>query len=153
LSDEMVALRPTDEGWRVYGTPFWGDFARGGISMRSWPLRALGFLSQREGVVMAPITSSEATLRLLSCFVCFQTDRSAGERTLAIAARLCSEVRSVEAQLTRGATTTEIFRKLLPHLGVEVTRRVPPHSTREMISEFRSFLRKHKTYAFKPRGG
>jgi hypothetical protein len=152
LSDEMVALRPSDEGWRVYGTPFWGDFARGGISMRSWPLRALGFLSQREGVVMAPITSSEATLRLLSCFVCFQTDRPTVERNLAIAARLCSEVRSVEAQLTRGATTAEIFRKLSPHLGPEITRKVPPHSTREMISEFRSFLRKHKTYAFKPRG-
>lgn len=153
LSDEMVALRLTDDGWRVYGTPFWGDFARGGISMRSWPLRCLGFLSQRDAVVMAPITSSEATLRLLSCFVCFQTDRETVQRNLAVAARLCSEVRSVEAQLTRNATTAEIFRKLAPHFGVEVDRKVPPYSTREMISEFRSFLRKHKTYAFKPRGG
>jgi hypothetical protein len=152
LSDEMVALCPTDEGWRVYGTPFWGDFARGGISMRSWPLRALGFLSQRDSVEMAPITSSEATLRLLSCFVCFQTDRATVEQNLAVATRLCADVRSVEAQLTKAATTAEIFHRLAPHLGVDVTRRVPPHSTREMISEFRSFLRKHKTYAFKPRG-
>jgi hypothetical protein len=153
LSDEMVALQLTDDGWRVYGTPFWGDFARGGISMRSWPLRCLGFLSQRESVVMAPITSSEATLRLLSCFVCFQTDRETVQRNLALAARLCSDVRSVEAQLTRTATTAEIFRKLGPHIGVDTERQVPPHSSREMISEFRSFLRKHKTYAFKPKGG
>ena len=47
LSDEMMVLRPvSDGGWRVYGTPFWGDFARGGISMRSWPLRCIGFLEQ-----------------------------------------------------------------------------------------------------------
>jgi hypothetical protein len=153
LSDEMVALRATDDGWRVYGTPFWGDFARGGISMRSWPLRCVGFLSQRESVSMAPITSSEATLRLLACFVCFQTDRQTVQRNLEVAARLCSDVRSVEAQLTRNATTAEIFRKLGPHLGVDVERKTPPYSPREMISEFRSFLRKHKTYAFKPRGG
>jgi len=152
LSDEMVALRLTDDGWRVYGTPFWGDFARGGISMRSWPLRCVGFLSQRESVAMAPITSSEATLRLLACFVCFQTDRETVQRNLDVAARLCSDVRSVEAQLTRDATTTEIFRKLGPHLGVDIERRIPPYSPREMISEFRSFLRKHQLYAFSPRG-
>jgi hypothetical protein len=50
-------------------------------------------------------------------------------------------------------STEEIFRKLQPHLGPEVTRKVPPASPREMISEFRSFLRRHKSYAFKPRGG
>jgi hypothetical protein len=152
LSDEMVALAPTPGGWRVYGTPFWGDFARGGISMRSWPLRCIGFLSQREGVTMAPITSSEAMLRLLACFVCFQTDRATVARNLAVAARLCSDVRAVEAQLTRDATTADIFRKLGPHLGTEAARKAPPHSAREMISEFRSFLRKHRTYAWKPKG-
>ena len=97
--------------------------------------------------------TSEATLRLLSCFVCFQTDRQTVQRNLGVAARLCAEVRSVEAQLTRTASTAEIFRKLGPHLGVDIERQVPPYSPREMISEFRSFLRKHKTYAFKPRGG
>jgi hypothetical protein len=121
--------------------------------MRSWPLRCLGFLSQQESVAMSPITSSEATLRLLACFVCFETDAATVKRNLGIAARLCSEVRSVEAQLTRNATTAEIFRKLGPHLGPEIARKVPPLSAREMISEFRSVLRKHRTYAFRPRGG
>jgi hypothetical protein len=156
LSDEIVALRPAPEGgvpgWRVYGTPFWGEFARGGISMRSWPLRCLGFLAQREGVAMSPITSAEATMRLLSCFVCFQTDDATVRRNLAVAAQLCSDVRAVEAQLTRGATTAEIFRKLGPHLGGEASRKDPPPSTREMISEFRAFLRKNKTYASQSKG-
>jgi len=154
LSDEMIAIRhtPSDGGWRVYGTPFWGDFARGGISMRSWPLRALAFLAQRDSVEMSPITSSESALRLLECMLCFQTDRETVERNLALVTRLCAEVRSVEAQLTRTASTAEIFGKLEPHLGVDVNRKVPTLNAREMISEFRSFLRKHQLYAFSPRG-
>jgi hypothetical protein len=154
LSDEMIAIRrnPADGSWRVSGTPFWGDFARGGISMRSWPLRALAFLAQRDRVEMSPVTSSEASLRLLECMLCFQTDEASVARNLALVTRLCSDVRSVEAQLTRAASTAEIFGKLEPHLGRDVNRKVPTFSTREMISEFRSFLRKHQLYAFSPRG-
>jgi hypothetical protein len=155
LSDELVAVRRGDDGtWRVHGSPFWGDFARGGISMRSWPLRTLAFLAQapRDAVTMTPIVSSDATLRLLGCFLSFATDRATVERNLAVAVQLCAEVRSVEASLTKNVPTAEIFRKLQPHLGPEVTRKVPPASAREMISEFRSFLRKHKSYAFKPKG-
>jgi hypothetical protein len=154
LSDEMIAIRrtPSDGGWRVHGTPFWGDFARGGISMRTWPLRALAFLAQRDSVEMSPVTSSEAALRLLECMLCFQTDRPTVERNLALVTRLCSEIRSVEAQLTRTAGTAEIFGKLEPHLGRDVHRQVPTFSAREMISEFRAFLRKHQLYAFSPKG-
>jgi hypothetical protein len=154
LSDEMIAIRrtPSVGGWRVYGTPFWGDFARGGISMRSWPLRTLAFLEQRDSVEMSPVTSSEATLRLLGCMLCFQTDRATIDRNVALATRLCGEVRSVEAQLTRTASTEQIFGKLEPHLGPDVHRKVPTFSAREMISEFRSFLRKHQLYAFSPKG-
>jgi hypothetical protein len=102
---------------------------------------------------MTPIVSSDATLRLLGCFLAFATDRTTVERNLAVAVQLCAEVRAVEASLTKNVPTAEIFRKLAPHLGPEVTRKVPPQSAREMISEFRSFMRKHKTYAFKPKGG
>jgi hypothetical protein len=155
LSDELVAVRRDDDGaWRVHGSPFWGDFARGGMSMRSWPLRTVAFLEQakRDAVTMTPIVSSDATLRLLGCFLSFAIDRVTVERNLAIAVQLCAEVRSVEASLTKNVSTAEIFRKLAPHLGPEVTRKVPPQSAREMISEFRSFLRKHRSYAFKPKG-
>jgi hypothetical protein len=152
LSDEMIAVCRTDEGWRIHGTPFWGDFARGGISMRSWPLRALAFLAQRDSVVMSPVTSSEATLRLLGCMLSFETDKAAISRNVALVARVCGEVRSVEAQLTRTATTVEIFSRLEPHLGPDVHRKVPTFSAREMISEFRSLLRKHHLYAFSPKG-
>ena len=154
LSDELCVVRRGDDGWRVYGTPFWGDFARGGISMRSWPLRTLAFLTQapRDTVTMTPICPSEATLRLLGCFLSFATDRATVERNLALAVQLCAEVRSVEASLTKSVPAAEIFRKLAPHLGPEVTRKVPAANAREMISEFRAFLRKHKTYASRSKG-
>ncbi len=152
LSDELVVVRRLDDGWRVFGTPFWGDFARGGISMRSWPLRTVAFLHQAREVAMAPITSSDATLRLLGCFLAFTTDRASIERSLAVAVQLCAEVRSVEASLTRTAPTATVFRKLAPHLGPEVTRPVPPANARELISEFRALLRKQRSYAFKPKG-
>ncbi len=151
LSDEIVAVRRLDDGWRVFGTPFWGDFARGGISMRSWPLRTVAFLNQAREVAMRPITSSEATLRLLGCFLAFTLDRASVERSLAVALRLCAEVRAVEASLTRTAATAAVFRKLAPHLGPEVTRPVPPANARELISEFRALLRKQRSYVFKPK--
>jgi hypothetical protein len=120
--------------------------------MRSWPLRTVGFLNQAREVAMTPITSSDATLRLLGCFLSFATDRASVERSLALAVRLCEEVRSVEANLTRTAPTATVFRKLAPHLGPEVTRKVPPANARELISEFRALLRKQRAYTFRPKG-
>ena len=154
LSDEMVAVRRADDGWRVHGTPFWGDFARGGTSMRSWPLRTVAFLAQapRDLVTMTPIMSADATLRLLGCFLAFTTDRDTVKRNLALAIELGAAIRSVEASVTKNVSTQQIFRKLVPHLGPEVTRKVPPLSTREIVSEFGSLLRKHKSYKFRPKG-
>ena len=119
LSDELVVVRRAEDGWRVHGTPFWGDFARGGTSMRSWPLRTLAFLAQapRDAVTMTPIMSADATLRLLGCFLAFTTDRETVKRNLALAIGLGAEVRSVEASLTKNVPTQQIFRKLGPHLG------------------------------------
>jgi len=152
LSDEVVALRRLADGWHVFGTPFWGDFARGGISMRSWPLRTVAFLTQAREVAMTPITSSDATLRLLGCFLSFATDRASIDRCLDVAVELCAEVRSVEAGLTRATPTSSVFRKLAPHLGPDVARPTPPANTRELISELRALLRKQRAYTFRPRG-
>jgi hypothetical protein len=150
LSDELCVIRRADEGWRVHGTPFWGDFARGGISMRSWPLRTLAFLAQavRDTVTMTPIVSAEAAFRLLGCFLSFASDPATVARNVALAVQLASEVRSVEASLTKKVPAPAIFRRLGPHLGAEVTRKVPAANTRELISDFRAFLHKHRTYTF-----
>jgi hypothetical protein len=153
LSDEMVALRRGDDGqWRAHGTPFWGDFARGGVSMRSWPLRGVGFLKQGDVVNAAPLTSAEATLRLLECLVCFHADEESARRNLSIAADLCQTTRCFEVVSRRESPAPEVLARVSPHAGAAAHRVAEPQSTREMISEFRSFLRKHRTYAFKPKG-
>ena len=132
LSDELCAVRRGDDGWRVHGTPFWGDFARGGISMRSWPLRTLAFLTQapRDTVTMTPIVSADATFRLLGCFLSHVTDHASIAQNVALAVQLASEVRSVEASLTKDVPAPAIFRKLAPHLGPEVSRKVPAANAR-----------------------
>ncbi len=151
LSDEICIIRRGDDGWRVHGTPFWGDFARGGVSMRSWPLRTLAFLARapRDTVTVTPMVSSQATFRLLGCFLSYAGDRSTIARNVALTVRLTSEVRSVEARLTKAVPTAAIFRKLAPHLGPDVSQKAPAPNAREMISDFRWFLRKHGTYAFR----
>jgi hypothetical protein len=109
-------------------------------------------LTQTREVAMTPITSSDATLRLLGCFLSFATDPASVQRSLSLTVQLCAEVRSVEAGLTRTAPTQTVFQKMVPHLGPEVTRPTPPASSRELISEFRALLRKQRGYTFRPRG-
>jgi hypothetical protein len=118
--------------------------------MRSRPLRTLAFLTQspRNAVTMTPIVSADAAFRLLGCFLSFAADRATIARNVALAIQLASEVRSVEARLTKKVAAPAMFRELAPHLGPEVTRKVPPANLRELISEFRSFLRKHGSYTF-----
>jgi len=154
LSDELCALRRTDDGWRVYGTPFWGDFERGGISMLGRPLRALAFLAQAPNgsVTVTPITPAEASLKLLGCFLAFADDPATVEENLALAVRMCTDVRSVEASLTKTVPTDEIFRRIVPELRFEVERGDASPSRRETISQLRALLRKHGRYASESRG-
>jgi hypothetical protein len=152
LTDELVAVSRGEMGrWRVSGTPFWGDFKRGGGSIRSWPLRALSFLEQSDSVETRPVTPSEAALRLLGCFLCFQTDADTAARNLAIAINLATDVDSLALRTRRETPMAEIASVLARHLPDRQRRDQPP-TPREMISEFRWFLTQSRQYAYKPRG-
>ena len=152
LTDELVAVSRGELGrWRISGTPFWGEFKRGGGSIRSWPLQALAFLHQAPDVAATPIPASEAAMRLLACFLCFQSDADTAARNLAIAINLSSEIPAVALRTARETPIGEIAGVLAAHIP-ERQHRDHPASTREMISEFRWFLRENQQYAFKPRG-
>jgi hypothetical protein len=152
LTDELVAVSRGEMGsWRISGTPFWGEFKRGGGSIRSWPLRAISFLEQGESLMVRPVPPAEATLRLLGCFLCFQTDAETAARNLAIALELCTEVSTLESRTARDTPMTEIEGALVPYLPDRQRRDHPP-TPREMISEFRWFLTQSRQYAYKPRG-
>jgi len=83
----------------------------------------------------------------------FTTDRTSIERALAVAVQLCGEAQSVEASLTRAALTSTIFRKLMPHLGPEVTRPVPSANARELISAEAAIVRPRERRAGRRAGG
>ncbi len=153
LTDELVAVSRGEMGrWRISGTPFWGDFKRGGGSIRTWPLNAISFLEQGESLAVRSIPASEAAFRLLGCFLCFQTDADTAARNLAIAIDLCSEVDAVVSRTARETQLADLETALSPYLPHRQRRDHPPTS-REMISEFRWLLAQSRQYAFKPKGG
>lgn len=152
LTDELVAVSRGELGrWRISGTPFWGDFKRGGGSIRSWPLRALAFLEQSDRVETRPLPHSEAAMRLLGCFLCFQTDADTAARNLAIAVDLATDIDGLALRTARETPMAAVETALAPHLP-DRNRRDQPPTAREMVSEFRWFLRQSRQYAYKPRG-
>lgn len=152
LTDELVAVSRGQLGrWRISGTPFWGEFQRGGGSIRSWPLNAISFLEQSDSLDVRSLSAAEAALRLLGCFLCFQTDADTAARNLAIAIELCTEIDAVALRSTLETPLADIEVALSPHLPDRQRRDQPPTS-REMISEFRWLLMQNRQYAYKPRG-
>lgn len=152
LTDELVAVARGQLGlWRITGTPFWGDFKRGGGSIRSWPLGAISFLEQGVDLGIRALPQAEAAWRLLACFLCFQTDADTAARNLAIAVDLCTDLRAVVLRTTRETPFAALEAALTPLVPGDARPDHPPTS-REMISEFRWQLQRSGHYAYKPRG-
>ena len=152
LTDELVAVSRGELGhWRITGTPFWGDFKRGGGSIRSWPLGVIAFLEQADDLSVRPLSSSEAAWRLLGCFLCFQTDADTAARNLAIAIDLCDDVQAVALRSAKETPLATVEAELSPYLPRSKRSDHPP-TAREMISEFRWLLQQTGQYAYKPRG-
>ncbi|HXU80217.1 MAG TPA: hypothetical protein VN914_02395 [Polyangia bacterium] len=154
LSDEVVAVHPDGEGgWLVSGSPFWGEFARGGVSLRSFPLAAMAFLEQTPAAQAAPVSAADALMRALGCMICFERSDEAVARNLAVVSTLIADVPTVACGTRAETTAAQVFELLRPHLARDPAAPRPPRSPREMISELRAHLRRHEGYAFRPRGG
>jgi hypothetical protein len=152
LTDELVAVSRGPLGeWRISGTPFWGEFQRGGGSVRSWPLGLLSFLEQGEPLDARAISAAEAAFRLLACLLCFRADADTAARNLAIVIDLCGEVPHVVLRTARDTSLAAIETALHPHQLPPAGHEMPV-SAREMISELRWMLRANGRYAFTPRG-
>lgn len=85
LGDELVGV----VGWRLYGTPFRGNF-RIGRNRASRRLKRIFFLDRRAPEGLCRISRPEALARLLSCILFFGRDAASGDRILR-AARACVE--------------------------------------------------------------
>lgn len=90
LSDEIVCVRAGARGFRAHGTPFFGEFARGGRRV-SAPLAGVCFL-ERGRAGLRPIRKPDALVRLLGTVLFFSKDRGPLDRVLAVSAELIRRV-------------------------------------------------------------
>lgn len=91
LSDELVALRRMPNEWRVYGTPFWGDFARAGVNL-SAPLHAIYLLHQHREHRLETLSRREAMMGILQGSLQFAEGTQVAEWMLNVVSGLVQDV-------------------------------------------------------------
>ncbi len=74
LSDEITIIRKIKGDFHVFGTPFWGEFAVGGVNS-GFHLEQLYFLHTGEENSIQDISSIEAVQKLLSTILLFINDK------------------------------------------------------------------------------
>jgi hypothetical protein len=70
LSDELTILRRVDDGYRAYGTPFWGELQKNGDNVNA-PLAGVNMLVKDDKVFLEPMPARKALQALLPCVLFF----------------------------------------------------------------------------------
>lgn len=91
LSDELVALRRLSGAWHVYGTPFWGDFARAGVNL-SAPLRAVCLLQHAREPQLERLSRRDSLTGVLQCSLQFAEGSQVAEWMLNVVSALVQDV-------------------------------------------------------------
>ena len=84
LSDEISYIRPSQDGYSAFGTPFSGELAEPGENCRA-PVAALFFLEKGPENRVDGMPSAEAVRRLMRNILFFAEDRDLVERVFATA--------------------------------------------------------------------
>lgn len=87
ISDEINLLRPGKGGFRVYGSPFWGEMRADG-RQGSWPLGGVFLLKKANANSVRPCSKPQALKLLLRCLLNFDKSPEAAERVLENSFRL-----------------------------------------------------------------
>jgi hypothetical protein len=74
LSDELTILRRDGDGYRAYGTPFWGELQKNGDNV-SAPLAGINNLVKDDSVYLEPVSSKTAMQALLPCVLFFAHEK------------------------------------------------------------------------------
>jgi hypothetical protein len=118
LSDEIVPVRRRDDGaWRIYPSPFWGEFGKGRGSLSSYRLAGAGFLKKAEHLSVDPLAPGESVQRLLETLLCFELDREAVDRNVQLALRLASEVPTFSVSTSLATPADEVLREIASALA------------------------------------
>src|SRR5439155_20978166 len=88
LSDELVPIRRLADGsWRIYASPFWGEFGKGRGSLSACRLAGVGFLEKGDRLSVEPLAPGDAAQRLLETMLCFEQSGNAVEQNVALSIR------------------------------------------------------------------
>lgn len=81
LTDELSPVRPSDHDFLVYGSPFWGLFATGGINA-GLPAKAALFLFRDTQTRIEPAAGRILLRSLLRCVLNFSKESGVAERVV-----------------------------------------------------------------------
>jgi hypothetical protein len=154
LSDEIVPVRRLEDGtWRIYASPFWGEFGKGRGSLTGYRLSGVGFLKKSDRMSVDPVAPGEAAQRLLETLLCFELDPQAIDRNVEIALRLASEVPIFLVSTTLTTPSDQVLREISRRGTKPSTLPGAPRKSREVISELRSLLKSGGQHAIVSKGG
>lgn len=91
LSDELVVARRSTEGWRVYSTPFWGEFGSPGVNL-SAPLQGIYLLQHASQHRVERLPLRRALSAVLQCSLQFAEGEQVAEWMLNTTSALVREV-------------------------------------------------------------
>ena len=100
ISDEINLLLPSGGGWRVFGSPFWGEMRSAG-RQASWPLGGIRLLKKAGRDRLVPCGRGELLKALLRCTVNFDRSAAAGALALRNAAGLLAAARPARLEFSR----------------------------------------------------
>jgi hypothetical protein len=110
ISDEINLLRAEGGGFRVYGSPFWGEMRSDG-RQGNWPLGGIYLLGKAKVNALSPATGGEALKRLLRCLVNFDKSPEAAGLALKNASRLLARVKFSRLKFSKdGAGFLELIK-------------------------------------------
>lgn len=81
LTDELSPVLPVDEGFVVYGSPFWGLFEKGGIN-KGIPVKAAMFIFRNEETRIEPASKAFLLKTLLRCVLNFSKEPAIADRVV-----------------------------------------------------------------------
>jgi len=110
LSDERTIVRPWSQGWRIYGTPWYGT--AGHFSSASAPLGAILFLQQGGSNRLAEVQPAEAVHRLLGCGYLPLWDRAGIEFALQCLDQVAQAVPCYELTFKAEGSVVDFVRRL-----------------------------------------
>jgi len=91
LTDELSPVAMGDSGFKVYGSPFWGLFEKGGISS-GLPLGATFFLFRNEETKLESASKQVMLRTLLRCVLNFSKEPIVAERVVTTCSNLLNTV-------------------------------------------------------------